>query len=118
MENFRKLQVWEKAHQLAVEVYKSTNNFPKSELFSLVSQKRRAAVSVAANIVEGSKRKTIKDRQHFLLMAETSLEELKYYFILSFDLGYITREESERLLELAREVGRMLKGLSRSLDRL
>lgn len=77
MENFKKLKVWLKAHKLTLEVYLITKNFPKTEQFSLVSQMRRASISVVANIVECSKRKTAKDRKHFLVMSETSLEELK-----------------------------------------
>ena len=115
MENFKKLKVWEKAHILVLDVYKTTGEFPQSEAFSLVSQMRRAAISVTANIVEGSKRKTAKDRKHFLVMSETSLEELKYYFLLSSELGYIGKEQEERLIEKAREVGKMLNGLAKSI---
>ena len=82
LENFRALRVWQQAHQLVVEVYRKTDHFPDTERYSLVNQMRRAAVSVVANIVEGSKRATIKDRTHFHVMADGSLEELKYYFIL------------------------------------
>ncbi len=115
MEKFKKLSVWLKAHKLVLEVYMITSLFPKSETFALTSQMRRAAISVAANIAEGSKRKTVKDRQHFLVMAETSLEELKYYFLLSYDLKYITREQGENLTQKAREIGKMITGLSRSI---
>ncbi len=115
MENFKKLIVWQKAHKLVLDVYKITNNFPKTELFSLISQMKRAAISVAANIVEGSKRKTSKDRKHFLIMSETSLEELKYYFLLSLDLNYIDLIEEKELTNKAREIGKMLTGLSNSI---
>jgi four helix bundle protein len=77
---------------------------------------RRAALSVVANIVEGSKRKTAADRKHFLVMAETSLEELKYYILLSYELGYITKPKGEQLTEQAREIGKMLTGLSNSIN--
>ena len=117
MENFRKLKVWQKSHALVLRVYKATKNYPNDERFALVSQMRRAAVSVVANIVEGSKRKTIKDRKHFHVMSDTSLEELKYYFILSYNLKYINKETGKELTEDAREVGRMLFGLSKSLDK-
>jgi len=116
MENFRKLQVWSKAHELVLATYKVTEVFPKSEMFCLVSQMRRAGISVVANIVEGSKRKTPKDRQHFLVMSETSLEELKYYFILSESLGYLNKVQVEELTAKAREVGRMLNGLYQSIN--
>ena len=115
IENFRKLKVWEKAHGLVINVYKNTENFPKSEMYGLVSQMRRAAVSIVANIVEGTKRKTSKDRKHFLVMSDTSLEELKYYFILSYQLEYIDVSIAQNLTEKSREVGRMLNGFMKSI---
>jgi four helix bundle protein len=115
IENFRKLKVWEKAHGLVINVYKNTENFPKSEMYGLVSQMRRAAVSIVANIVEGTKRKTSKDRKHFLVMSDTSLEELKYYFILSYQLQYIDVSKAQKLTEQSREVGRMLNGFTKSI---
>ena len=116
MEKFKKLKVWLKAHQLVLEIYKITKNYPKEELYCLVSQMRRAAISVVANIVEGCKRKIIKDRLHFHTMSDTSLEELKYYFLLSYELEYIEKAEGERLTNLAREIGRMLDSLSKSIN--
>ncbi|MBU1179490.1 four helix bundle protein [Patescibacteria group bacterium] len=115
MEEFKKLKVWLKAHKLVLEVYKITKDFPKDELYCLVSQMRRAAISVVANIVEGSKRVSNKDRLHFHVMANASLEELKYYFLLSYELKYINKEKGEELTNQAREVGRMLTGLSKSI---
>jgi four helix bundle protein len=69
-----------------------------------------------ANIVEGTKRKTTKDKVHFLIMADTSLEEVKYFIILSKDLEYITNKKAEKLTENAREIGRMLNGLMNSIQ--
>ena len=115
MENFRKLKVWEKSHDLVLNVYKITKDYPKTELYGLVSQMKRASISVVANIVEGTKRKTSADRRHFLVMSQTSLEELKYYFLLSLDLKYIVIDTKEILSEKAREIGRMLTGLSKSI---
>jgi four helix bundle protein len=115
MENFKKLKVWIKAHKLVLAVYKATHKYPPDEKFGLTSQMRRASISVVANIVEGSKRKTKNDRKHFHVMADTSLEELKYYFVLSYDLRYISMEEGEALTEQAREIGRMLQALTKAL---
>lgn len=115
MEKFQELKVWQKIHQLILEVYKITTLFPETEKFGLISQMRRAAVSVAANIVEGSKRKTINDRCHFHVMADTSLEELKYYFILSRDLNLLNSEKADKLTESAREVGAMLNALTKAI---
>ncbi len=115
MEKFRKLIVWDKSHDLVLNVYKITSNYPKTELYGLISQMRRASISVAANIVEGTKRKTSADRKHFLIISQTSLEELKYYFLLSLDLKYINKKDEERLIEKSREIGKMLTGLSKSI---
>ncbi len=111
LEKWRKLDVWFEAHKLVLQVYKITEDFPKSELYGLVSQMRRAAVSIVANMVEGTKRKTPKDRKHFYVMSDTSLEELKYYFILTFNLKYIDQDKASELTEKARKIGRMLNGL-------
>lgn len=92
IKSFRDLQVWRKAHELVIFVYKITANFPKEEIYSLVSQMRRAAVSVASNIVEGFKRRSAKDSLNFYNMADASLEELKYQILLSCDLKYITKK--------------------------
>jgi len=115
MEVFKKLEVWHKAHKLVLETYKLTDKFPKSEQFGLTSQLRRAMISVPANIAEGSKRKTRKDRQHFITMSQTSLEEVKYYFLLGYELGYISKSQGQQLTEKARTIGRMLTGLSKSM---
>ena len=111
MEKWRDLKVWEKAHVLVLEIYKLTEYFPRSELYGLVSQMRRSRISIVANIVEGTKRRTSKDRQHFYTMSDTSFEEVKYYIILAFHLKYINQENSSRLISQAREIGRMLSGL-------
>jgi four helix bundle protein len=117
MEKFKKLRVWEKAHLLVLEIYKITEFFPKKEIFSLTSQMRRAAISVVANIVEGTKRKTIKDQQHFYVMSNASLEELKYYIFLSRELMYITKTDEEALTIKTREIGGMLYMLHQSMNR-
>ncbi|MCB9077078.1 MAG: four helix bundle protein [Anaerolineaceae bacterium] len=86
--HFQQLEVWQEAHKLTLLVYKITKAFPSEEKFGLVSQMRRAAVSVPANIVEGFKRRSQRDKLRFYNIAEGSLEEVKYFFILSKDLNY------------------------------
>lgn len=115
MESFIKLKVWKKAHELVLLIYKLTKKFPSEEKYGLVSQMCRAAVSVPANIAEGNKRKGLKDKRHFQVIAEGSLEELKYYLYLTYDLKYIRQEDGKKAMELAREVGRMLHGLKNSI---
>ena len=78
---------------------------------------RRAAVSIVANLVEATKRQTVKDRNNFHTIADTSLEELKYYIFLSFELKYINKSEMENLIRKSREVGAMLNGLIKNLNK-
>jgi four helix bundle protein len=85
---FEDLIVWQKAHRFVLMVYKYTSNFPKSEMYSLTPQFRRAAISIPANIAEGFKKKGKADKARFLNIAQGSLEECRYYLILSDDLGY------------------------------
>ncbi|MFA7115483.1 MAG: four helix bundle protein [Candidatus Omnitrophota bacterium] len=82
MKDFRELKVWQKGYDLVLRIYKVTLNFPEIEKFGLVSQMRRSAVSIIANIAEGNKRRTNKDFKHFLNIAEGSLEEIKYFLFL------------------------------------
>ena len=114
VKNFQEIQAWQKAHQLVLEIYSATKKFPPEELYCLISQIRRAAVSIASNIAEGYKRKSSKDSEHFYNMAEGSLEEVKYQLILSKDLKYISTENFNKLFNLAEEVGRLLHGWKRS----
>jgi four helix bundle protein len=85
---FEDLIVWQKAHQFVLSVYRLTDGFPKSELYGLTSQLRRAAVSIPANIAEGFKKKGKADKARFMNIAQGSLEECRYYLILARDLKY------------------------------
>ncbi|OGZ45545.1 MAG: hypothetical protein A3C84_04140 [Candidatus Ryanbacteria bacterium RIFCSPHIGHO2_02_FULL_48_12] len=114
MAGFQDLKVWQEAHRLVLRVYEVTASFPDAERYGLVSQAQRAAVSIAANIAEGTKRNTGPDRARFYVIADTSLEEVRYYLILSRDLQYVTMGEYDILWEHAANVGRMLNGLLRS----
>lgn len=91
-------------------VYELTANYPKHELFALVSQSRRCAVSIPSNIAEGFKRKTKNDSIHFYNMAEGSLEELKYQLLLAKDLKYIADQEYQKASDLAEEAGKLING--------
>ena len=113
--SFRQLNVWQEAHKLVLMVYQVTDRFPSEEKFGLVSQMRRAAVSVPANIAEGYKRRGIQDKIRFYNTSEGSLEELKYFFILSKDLNYLS--DNSNLLNQAETVGRLLNGLITSTER-
>ncbi|MFA6215524.1 MAG: four helix bundle protein [Patescibacteria group bacterium] len=108
IKTFQDLKVWQKSHELVLEIYQITKNFPDSEKFGLVSQTRRAVISIASNIVEGFRRKSLKDSLNFYNIADGSLEELKYQLIASRDLKFITSDEFRKAASLADEVGRML----------
>lgn len=110
--SFKDLLVWQKAHELVIEIYETTNKFPLEERFCLLSQMRRAAVYIPANISEGFVKRSIKDKSNFNNIARGSLEELKYYLILSEDLGY---SKNETLLLKADEVGKLPHRLLSSL---
>lgn len=115
LKSYRELKVWQKAHELVLKVYKETKNFPKDERFALVSQLRRAVVSIPANIAEGYGRKHTKEYIQMLYIAQGSLEETKYYLFLSKDLNYLKENIYILLFELTEEIGRMLRGLINSL---
>ncbi|MBZ0165596.1 MAG: four helix bundle protein [Candidatus Omnitrophica bacterium] len=108
--SFTDLRVWQKAHQLTIEIYKATQAFPQTEMFGLVSQIRRSAVSVCANIAEGQRKRT-KDFARYLEISQASLQETKYHLILSKDLGYISRVHFDKLFGEAEEIGKMIHGL-------
>jgi four helix bundle protein len=112
----RNLKAFQLADDLVMVVYRSTRTFPTEEKFGLVSQMRRAAVSVPANIVEGCARPSQRDFVHFLTISHASLRELGYYVDLSHRLGYLSNENKTNLLGLHDESSRVLAGLIRSLN--
>jgi four helix bundle protein len=111
--SFEELLVWQKSHEFVLRVYRITEQFPKQELYGLISQFRRAAVSIAANIAEGYKKKDFKNKIHFLNIAHSSLEECRYYIILSKDLGY---QDDVKFPELINEVGKLLTAYSKAIS--
>jgi four helix bundle protein len=86
--SFEQLIVWQKAHQFVLGIYRFTDHFPRAEIYGLTSQLRRAAVSIPANIAEGFKKRGRADKVRFLNIAQGSLEECRYYLILTKDLNY------------------------------
>lgn len=113
---YRKLVAWQKADELAFQIYQITKDFPSEEKFGLVSQMRRAALSVAANIAEGYTRKSKKDKVHFYNIAQGSLTEIEYYLDFSWRLGYIHENKYPELIKLRSEAGRLLAGLIKSTN--
>ena len=110
--SFLDLIVWQKAHKLVLSIYNITNQFPKHEIFGLTSQIRRAAVSVPANIAEGFKRKSKKEKLRFYNISQASLQEVKYFLILSNDLKY---SENNELLSDTDEVAKLLESYSKKI---
>ena len=111
--SFQQLLVWQKAHQFVLLVYKTTELYLQKEMFGLTSQFRRAAISIAANMAEGYKKKGYKNKIHFFNIAQGSLEECKYYIILSKDLNYPSDSELEILSE---EISKLLAGYIKSIN--
>jgi len=119
MRDHKRLKAFQLADDLAVAVYKTTASFPKEEQFGLTSQMRRAAVSVASNIVEGSARHSLSDYVRFLDMAYGSACELEYQVSLAHRLGYLSDTDFDALRNACCETSRTLNALIRSLrDRL
>ncbi|MDX1993934.1 MAG: four helix bundle protein [bacterium] len=115
MKDFRNLTVWEKSHQLTLDVYQRTRDFPKEELYGLTSQIRRAASSVPANIAEGCGRDSDNDFRRFLQIAMGSASELQYHLILARDLRFIETADYMLLDQQVVEVKRMLASLIQKL---
>lgn len=115
MHNYKNLQIWKDAMDLAQEVYEVTEKLPKMETYGLISQMTRSAVSAPSNIAEGSGRSD-KDFAHFLTIAIGSLFELTTQIILSERIGYITSEQSLSLQEKANKLQMMISGFMRHLE--
>lgn len=111
MQNYKDLKVWEKAHQLTLNVYKESKLFPKDELYSLTNQLRRATSSVPANIAEGCGKNTQADLANFLNIALGSANEAEYFILLSKDLNYMSEEKHKILFDQVNEVKAMLISL-------
>ena len=115
--SFRDLQVWQTAIELTELIYVTSSDFPKHELFGLTSQMRRAAVSIASNIAEGSARDSKKDFRHFIFIAKGSTCELQTQLVIAGRLTYISEPNLRKCEALADRVARMLSGLAKALKR-
>lgn len=116
MQRYTDLKVWQRAHQLALRVYEVSASFPSEERFGLISQLRRATVSVAANIVEGSRRGTAGDFARHLDIARASAGEAHYLLLLARDLRYATDEQVAPLRDEFDQIGAMLHSLRRKVE--
>ncbi|HUN63565.1 MAG TPA: four helix bundle protein [Candidatus Sulfotelmatobacter sp.] len=116
MQDYTKLNVWQKAHALTLSIYNITTVFPKSEAFGITSQMRRAAFSIPANVAEGCGRGTNRELRQFLYIAVGSASELDYYLLLARDLGILPPKQFPVLKARITEVRRMLAGLIESIN--
>lgn len=108
VKSYKDLIVWQKAMDLAVEVYRLSDKFPKAEIYSLTDQLRRATVSVVSNIAEGKGRESKQEYLHFLAIAQGSLTEAETQLLLAVRLGYLKDGDVEKALAISDEIGRML----------
>jgi four helix bundle protein len=115
--SYRDLIVWQKAMALVNDTYRATQSFPKHEVYGLVSQMRRAAVSIPSNIAEGQGRQFDREFGLFISHAMGSLMELETQILISSDLGYLSKKDADALLEESAEVGRLANGLLASLKK-
>lgn len=116
MRDFRKIQVWQKSHELTLRLYTVTSAFPKEELYGLTSQMRRASASIASNIAEGCGRNTQTELARFVHIASGSASELDYHLLLAHDLGFIDQDIYLELGDMISEIKRMLYGFEKTVS--
>jgi four helix bundle protein len=117
VKNYQELIAWQRAMDLVEDVYKASRNFPREEIYALTSQVRRAAVSIPSNIAEGQGRRTTSDFLRHLSIAYGSLREVETQILIAIRLRYLTQRNTQEVMKLAGEVGRLLNGLMNSLLR-
>ena len=111
------LLVWQKSIELAIKIHKLTENFPRSELFGITSQMRRAAISIPANIAEGSARGYRKEYLHFVSIAFGSVTELETHALIAEKLNFIKGEQLQDVQKLIEEIAKMVNALSKALSK-
>ena len=114
-QSFKEIVAWQKAHAFVIQVYQACGLFPAHERYGLCSQFERAAVSIAANIVEGYRKDGIADKLRFLNISQGSLEECRYYILLSYDLSYIDSDRYNNMNQSIEEVSRLLNAYYRGI---
>ena len=116
MRNFKELRVWQAAHELTLAVYRATSRFPREELYGLISQMRRASVSIGANLAEGCGRYSGGELNRFVQIARGSASELEYHLLLAHDLEFLVRDEYQALQQSLTSVRKMLMSLQQTLQ--
>lgn len=115
IKSFTDLNAWQEGHKLILMIYEITKNFPREELFSLTSQMRRAAISTTSNVAEGFSRNTEKDKRQFYTIAQGSLTELQNQLIIVRDIGYLNKDEFDKIFERTKLVHKLITGLRKSI---
>ncbi|MBI4692211.1 MAG: four helix bundle protein [Candidatus Terrybacteria bacterium] len=113
--DFDDLEAWKKGHQLVLEIYKITKEFPKEEKFGIISQLQRASSSITANVAEGFSRYHFNDKSRFYYQARGSVSEVKNFLLLAKDLDYLDSKTLESLIEITNTTQRLINGLIRSI---
>lgn len=116
MKDFWELKVWERAHQLTLDVYVTTSGFPRAELYGLTSQMRRCSASIGANIAEGCGKRGNNEFQRFLQIAAGSASELDYHFLLAHDVHFLAEPDYKRMASNLSELRRMLTSLLQKVN--
>ncbi len=111
IKSFTDLDAWKEGHKLVLTIYEITKNFPKEEIFSLVSQMRRCAVSITSNIAEGFSRQSYKEKVQFYSISQGSVTELQNQFLVARDVGYITEERFQEIAKQSIKVHKIINGL-------
>ncbi len=112
--SFTDLITWKEGHKLVLEIYKLTKSFPKSEIYALINQMKRCAISITSNIAEGFSRKSKKEKSQFYYMALGSVTELQNQLLIARDIGYLTKKEFSDVAEKTVKVHKLLNGLIKS----
>lgn len=116
IQRYQDLEIWKKGIQLVKMIYQATESFPKQELYGLVSQMRRCAVSVPSNVAEGFRRFHNKEYKQFLYISLGSCAELETQIIISGELGYLDKQKEAEILEITDHIGRMTNNLIKKLN--
>ena len=111
IKSFTDLEAWQEGHKLVLMVYETTKTFPSGEIFGLVNQMRRCAVSITSNIAEGFSRQSYKEKIHFYSIAQGSVTELQNQLLISRDVGFITKEDFNKIAEKSIKTNKIINGL-------
>lgn len=114
LRSFTQLVAWQEGHRLVLEVYKVTKNFPKEELFALTNQMQRCVVSITSNVAEGFSRQSYKEKIQFYSISQGSVTELQNQLLIARDIGYLSKQDFDRIALITVNVSKLVVGLIKS----